>query len=141
MKIYEAFKKSAMSAIIRGSMIACGLVVVSSALSPVTATAASREDFDFTNKTGTTITGIYVAPHGTNQSWGQNCLSSPVAPGETRHISWGSESGIPVWDFRVTYSTGVEAQFEQGVNLSRYDLLVVTLLEDGTVSHLEPYEI
>jgi hypothetical protein len=107
----------------------------------VTATAASKEDFDFTNKTGTTITGIYVAPHGTNQSWGQNCLSSPVAPGETRRISWGSESGIPVWDFRVTYSTGVEAQFEDGVNLSRYGLLVVSLLEDGTVSHLESYEI
>jgi hypothetical protein len=141
MKAYQAFKKSAMSAIIRGSMMACGMVVVSSALIPVIATAASKEDFNFTNRTGTTITGIYVAPHGTNQVWGQNCLSSPVTPGETRHISWPSESGIPIWDFRVTYSTGVEAQFEDGVNLARYGLLVVSLLEDGTVSHLEPYEI
>jgi hypothetical protein len=58
MKVYEAFKKSVMSMIIRGSMIGCGLVVVSSALIPVTATAASKEDFNFTNKTGTTITGM-----------------------------------------------------------------------------------
>jgi hypothetical protein len=141
MKVYEAFKKSVMAVIIRGSMIGCGLIVVSSALIPVTATAASKEDFNFTNKTGTTITGMYVAPHGTNQSWGQNCLSSPLYPGETRHISWPSESGIPIWDIRITYSTGVEAEFEGGVDLSRYGLLVVSLLENGTVSHLEQYEI
>jgi hypothetical protein len=141
MKIYDMFKKSAMGLIIRGAMIGCGLVVVTSALSPVTATAASKEDFNFTNKTGTTVTGVYVAAHGTNQSWGQNCLSSPLYPGETRHISWPSESGIPIWDIRITYSTGVEAKFEEGVNLSQYGLLVVSLLGDGTVSHLDWYNI
>ena len=81
-----------------------------------------------------------MAAHGTNQSWCQNCLSSPY-PGETRHITWSTETGIPNWDVRVTYSTGVEAQFDNGVNLSVYGGLVLSLLENGTVSHLEVYEI
>jgi hypothetical protein len=58
MKAYEVLRKSMISMIIRGSMIGCGLVVVSSALTPATARAESQEDFDFTNNTGTTITGI-----------------------------------------------------------------------------------
>jgi hypothetical protein len=130
-----------MSMIIHGSMIGCGLVMVGSALTPATASARSTEDFYFTNNTGTTMTGLYMAAHGTNQSWGQNCLSSPLLPGETRHISWSTETGIPNWDVRVTYSTGVEAQFDNGVNLSVYGGLVLSLLENGTVSHLEVYEI
>jgi hypothetical protein len=140
MKAYEVLRKSMISMIIRGSMIGCGLVVVSSVLTPATAMAQSQEDFDFTNNTGTTITGIYVAAHGTNESWGQNCLSSPLYPGQTRHLSWPRESGIPNWDIRITYSTGVEAQFNGGVNLSRYGHLVVSLLDDGSVSHLDEYE-
>ena len=90
--------------------------------------------------TGTTITGLYVAAHGTNQSWGQNCLSAPLYPGQTTHISWPTESGIPNWDIRITYSSGVEAQFNSAVNLTQYARLVVSLLEDGTVSHLDEYE-
>jgi hypothetical protein len=137
MKIYKMLKKSVLGMIIHGSMIGSGLVMVGSALTPVTASASSHEDFNFTNNTGTTITGLYVAPHGTKQSWGHNCLSSPLQPGETRHISWSTELGIPIWDVRVTYSTGVEAEFYRGVDLYAHDLLVVSLLEDGTVSNLD----
>jgi len=140
MKAYEVLRNSLMSMIIRGSMIGSGLVVMGSTLIPATAIAQSKEDFDFTNNTGTTITGLYVAAHGTNQSWGQNCLSSPLYPGETRHISWPTESGIPIWDIRITYATGVEVGFYNGVNLFREGRLVVSLREGGTVSHLDGYE-
>jgi hypothetical protein len=136
MKVYQMLRKSILGMIIHGSMIGSGLVMVGSALTPATASASSHEDFNFTNKTGTTITGLYMAPNGTNQSWGHNCLSSPLKPGETRHISWPTEPGIPIWDVRVTYSTGVEAEFYRGVDLSAHDLLVVSLLEDGTASNL-----
>lgn len=128
-----------MSLIIHGAMIGCGLVMAGSALTPTTASARSSEDFYFTNKTGTTITGLYVAPHGAIWPWSENCLSSPLAPGETRYISWTKEQGIPNWDILVTYSTGVEARFDGGVNLP--GRLVVTLLESGTVSHLDVYKI
>ncbi len=130
-----------MSMIVQVSMVSCGLVTMGIAFAPATASASSAEDFYFTNNTGTTITGLYVAAHGTNESWGQNCLSSPLSPGETRRISWPTESGIPNWDVRVTYSTGVEAPFNNGVNLTIYSRLVVSLLQSGTVSHLDGYEI
>ena len=141
MKAFDMFKKSVMSLIIRGSMIGCGLALVGSAVNPTKAMAESREDFNFTNNTGTTITGMYVAPHGTKQPWSQNCLSSPLEPGETRHISWSAETGIPNWDLYISYATGVEAKFFDGVNLNRFGLLVVSLLENGTVSHLDQYAI
>jgi len=140
MKAYEVLRKSLIGVIIQGSMIGCGLVAVASALSPATAMAESREDFDFTNNTGTTITGLYVAAHGTTQSWGRNCLSSPLYPGQTRHISWPEEPGIPNWDIRITYSTGVEVRFNQGVDLSQYTRLAASLRDDGTVTHLDEYE-
>lgn len=140
MKAYELLRNSVMGMIIRGSIIGCGLVVIGSTLIPATAIAQSNEDFYFTNNTGTAITGLYVAAHGTNQSWGQNCLSSPLYPGETRHISWTRESGIPIWDIRITYATGVKAEFYNGVNLYRFDHLVVSLLEGGTVSNLDEYQ-
>ncbi len=140
MKAYEVLRKSLIGVIIQGSMIGCGLVAVVSALSPATAMAESREDFDFTNNTGTTITGLYVAAHGTTQTWGRNCLSSPLYPGQTRHISWPEESGIPNWDIRITYSTGVEVRFNQGVDLSQYTRLAASLRDDGTVTHLDEYE-
>jgi hypothetical protein len=136
MKVYTMLRKSVLGMIIHGSMIGSGLVMVGSALTPVMASASSHEDFNFTNNTGTTITGLYMAPHGTNQSWGHNCLSSSLKPGETRHISWPTEPGIPIWDVRVTYSTGVEAEFYGGVDLYSHDLLVVSLQENGTVSNL-----
>jgi hypothetical protein len=140
MKTYQIFRNSVMSLIIRGSMVGCGLLMVGSALTPVTASAKSAEDFYFTNNTGTTITGLYVAAHGTNQTWGQNCLSSPLYPGETTHITWPEETGIPNWDIRFTYSTGVEASCNDGVNLSVYSRIVLRLQDNGTVSHLDFYE-
>src|ERR1700736_6975691 len=81
MKVYQILRRSVMSMIIHGAMIGGGLVMVASALTPVTASARSAEDFYFTNNTGTTITGLYLAAHGTNQTWGQNCLSAPLSPG------------------------------------------------------------
>src|SRR5437016_8091377 len=98
--------------------------------------AASREDFYFTNGTSTTITGIYVAPHGTLVSWGTNCLSAELYPGETTHLGWESETGVRYWDVRVAYSTGVHADFYGGFDLASIYRLVLTLSDYGTVSHL-----
>ncbi|HEY2123797.1 MAG TPA: hypothetical protein VGH07_09405 [Chthoniobacterales bacterium] len=140
MKAYEVLRKSVIGLIIRGSMIGSGLVAVASAFSPATVMAESQEDFDITNNTGTTITGVYVAAHGTTESWGENCLSSPLRPGQTRHISWPQESGIPNWDIRITYSTGVEVRFNGGVDLSQYSRLAVSLRDGGTVTHLDAFQ-
>ena len=98
--------------------------------------AASREDFCFSNGTSTTVTGVYVAPHGTNQSWGENCLSSELYPGATTRLEWERETGIRNWDVRVTYSTGVQAEFYGGFNLASIEHLLLTLSDYGTVSHL-----
>jgi len=102
----------------------------------VNVNAASREDFYLSNGTGTTITGIYVAPHGTTELWGANCLSANLCPGQTTHLAWVSETGIPIWDVRVEYSTGVHADFYGGFDLTSINRLVLTLSEYGTVSHL-----
>ena len=98
--------------------------------------AASREDFYFSNRTSTTITGVYVAPHGTTESWGANCLSAELYPGETTHLGWRMETGVRNWDIRVTYSTGVQAEFYGGFDLASISLLALTLSDYGTVSHL-----
>ena len=102
----------------------------------VNVNAASREDFYFSNGTATTITGIYVAPHGTTELWGANCLPASLYPGQTTHLAWQSETGIPDWDVRVEYSTGVHADFYGGLDLTSVSRLVLTLSEYGTVSHL-----
>jgi hypothetical protein len=98
--------------------------------------AASSEDFYFSNGTGTTIVGVYVAPHGTRQSWGANCLSAELFPGETTHFAWRSETGVQIWDVRVSYSTGVHADFYDGFNLATIHGLMLTLSDSGTVSNL-----
>jgi hypothetical protein len=100
--------------------------------------AASREDFYFSNGTGTTVTGIYVAPHGTRESWGANCLSAELDPGAATHLAWESETGVRYWDVRVAYSTGVHADFYAGYDLASINGLVLTLSDYGTVSHLAP---
>jgi hypothetical protein len=98
--------------------------------------AASREDFYFSNGTGTTIVGVYVAPHGTRQAWGANCLSADLVPGDTTHFAWRLETGVRYWDVRVSYSTGVHADFYGGFDLASINGLVLTLSDSGTVSNL-----
>jgi hypothetical protein len=98
--------------------------------------AASREDFYFSNGTGTTVVGVYVAPHGTRQPWGANCLSAELFPGETTHFAWQLETGVQNWDVRVSYSTGVHADFYGGFNLASTHGLMLTLSDSGTVSNL-----
>jgi hypothetical protein len=99
--------------------------------------AASREDFYFSNRTGTTVVGLYVAPHGTRETWGANCLSSELVPGETKHFAWELETGVQNWDVRIAYSTGVHADFYGGFDLASINGLVLSLSDYGTVSHLD----
>src|SRR5208337_1687655 len=91
MKAYEVLRKSVIGMIIQGSMIGCGLIAVASALSPATAVAESQEDFDFTNNTGTIITGLYVAAHGTTQN-GVGIVSPPRCIQARRDIYRGPKN-------------------------------------------------
>ena len=65
-------------------------------------------DFKLVNKTGYTISKIFIGP-STSEDWGSNIMESPLADGETLDVSFDPKANAEKWDIKVIYEDKDEA--------------------------------
>jgi hypothetical protein len=81
--------------------------------------SADRRNFWLLNRTGYQITSVYLAAHGTNDSWGSNVLvdGSTLANGVGAFVYFSGPLNACNYDFRIGYSDGAQQDYLQGRNL------------------------
>lgn len=88
---------------------------------------AGKQDFEIVNKTGKTISGIYVSKTSTTD-WEENLLEKDTLKnGETFDVSFEKEKSCK-WDMLIVHSNGDKAVFAE-MNLC--EISKVTLKYEG----------
>ena len=92
------------------------------------ATPALAEDieFDFENGTTSNVVGFYASPVGV-ESWEDNMLSEPMAPGTTGHAKFESPEGVCEYDLQIVTDDS-DPLVDQAVDLCEMDTYPI---EDG----------
>ncbi|MBF0342179.1 MAG: argininosuccinate lyase [Magnetococcales bacterium] len=72
------------------------------------AMAEAKQDFDLTNKTGYTLTEVYVGPTKSDD-WGDNILEGTMPDGSTLHMRFHRAATTCNWDLKVTYDDNSSA--------------------------------
>jgi len=92
---------------------------------------AGAQDFTLVNKTGVTITKLYVAPSKSND-WEENILAKDVLlDGETFDIAFSGQKST-FWDIRVEDNKGNYSEWEH-FNLK--EVSKVTLKKNGQAEY------
>jgi hypothetical protein len=95
---------------LRRSMFGLALVAVLAA--PSTASAQAKQNFSIVNKTGYTISEVYVSP-AKAKSWQEDILGSDVlANAATIEISFSRRERSCLWDLKVVYDDGESAEWD-----------------------------
>jgi hypothetical protein len=78
--------------------------------------AAQAEDLQFTlhNNSSATLTEFYVEPMTSTKTWGENILSSPIAPGESATVT--------IADGKTTCTYGIRGDFKDAAPVDHLDL-------------------
>lgn len=93
------------------------LLIVSTTLSA----SADRRNFWMLNNTGRKIYSLYIAAHGTDDSWGSDVLKDIVIPhGAGSLIYFLDNSSRCVYDFRIEYDDDSYEDYVQGRNLCQF---------------------
>lgn len=105
---------------------AVSLLLVSSA------SAQGKQDFDLINRTGITITEVYITPHNADD-WGDNVFTGdqPLKDGETTTILFSRKEKAKMWDLYVVDKAGNHFEWQ---NLNLLEISEVTLIRKCTVS-------
>ena len=78
--------------------------------------AGAQQDFQLTNRSGKTVTQVFVSPADSDQ-WGPDLLGSEtMADVATGRVSFARDNDQCVWDLKVTYEGGETAEV-RGANL------------------------
>ena len=92
--------------------LAIGALLAATMLLPVAAGAQGRQDFTIHNKTGYTISEVYVSASKTND-WEEDVLGRDVLNnGERVEISFPRGEKACKHDLKVVYDDGEEAEWE-----------------------------
>ncbi len=95
-----------------GTWAATGLVLGAMAMLPGTALADGKQNFSLLNKTGYTISEVYVAP-SKSSSWEEDILGRDVLPdGTAVDIVFSRKEKSCKWDLKVIYDDGEEAEWD-----------------------------
>jgi hypothetical protein len=83
--------------------------------------------FPVQNNTGYTITGLYIAPHG-SRNWGQNWLNSSLKNGAKRNINLTPPVAADSWDIMIVFANGDwnNIQYAHGYDLAGFTYLDFT---------------
>ena len=88
------------------------------------ASAQGRQDFTLVNRTGYQINELYIGP-SSSDNWGEDLMPRSVLPDRAAlDITFSRRSAGCLWDIRVVYADGDDAEFEQ-VNLCRLTRLTL----------------
>lgn len=94
-----------------GTWAATGLVLGAMAMLPGAALADGKQNFSLLNKTGYTISEVYVAP-SKSASWEEDVLGRDQLPnGSTVDIIFSRKEKVCKWDLMVVYEDGEEAEW------------------------------
>lgn len=99
-----------------------GTVMLAAALlaTPSSAVAEGKQNFTLVNKTGYTISEVYVAP-SKSDSWEEDILGRDVMPdGTTVDIIFSRKEKTCMWDLMVVYDDGEQAEW------ANFDLCTVS---------------
>jgi hypothetical protein len=109
-----------------------GLVAASTAAMATIASAQSTDDFVFENDTNSSVTHLYVSPHGQSQ-WGSDVLGrSILGPNRYTTVYWPEEPAYDIYDIRVDFN-GAHYNYQEGYDLSTISKIWVTCPRDGVV--------
>jgi hypothetical protein len=94
--------------------------------------AQGKQDFDLVNRTGITITEVYITPHDAND-WGENVFTGdePLKDGESTTIVFSRKEKAKWWDLYVIDKAGNRFQWN---SLNLLEISEVTLIQKCTVS-------
>jgi hypothetical protein len=80
--------------------------------------SADRRNFWLLNRTGYKITSVFLAAHGTNDSWGSNVLDGATLPnGVGAFVYFTGPLNACNYDFRIGYSDGAQQDYLLGRDL------------------------
>src|ERR1700728_347517 len=111
------------------------LMVLLCWLLPSSALLAFTRDFDLVNNTDEVIAQVYLARHGTRDSWGDDVMTSDVLEvNQTVHIHFPSNDTFRYWDLMVVFQDGQQAKWLDGFNLSSIDVITLQVLDNGRIN-------
>jgi hypothetical protein len=94
------------------------MFTVLSLLGATGAQSADRRDFWLLNHTGRTIERVYIAAHGTGESWGYDVLGqSTVGEGAGTRVFFPEHGFRCEYDFRIVFTGGGYADYTRGRDL------------------------
>ncbi len=113
-------------------LVASTVFCVVSLFLVTSASAQAKQDFDLVNRTGITITEVYITPHNAND-WGDNVFSGdqPLKNGEMTTILFSRKEKSKYWDLYVVDKADNHFQWD---NLNLLEISEVTLIQNCTVS-------
>lgn len=94
--------------------VALGIAAVAAGMSlAAPAAAQGRQDFTLVNKTGYTISEVYVAPSASDD-WEEDVLGQDVLDNkESVHITFSRKDKPCLWDLKVVYDDDESAEWEK----------------------------
>jgi hypothetical protein len=106
-------------------VLLAGMMVLAAGLAP-TAAPKFQDDYAVINKTGLTITHLYLSPNK-DDKWGDDILEKDVlADGEECGIEFDEDDEECAWDIKVTDSKGAEWTVTN-VDLCKYTKITFTM--------------
>lgn len=89
-----------------------GLVLAAVLTAPSIASAQAKQNFSLVNRTGYTISEVYVSP-AKAKSWEEDILGRDVLPNATTiEISFSRRERACLWDLKVVYDDGESAEWD-----------------------------
>lgn len=89
-----------------------GLALATVLAAPSVASAQAKQNFTLVNKTGYTISEVYVAP-SKSKSWEEDILGQDVMPNATTvDIRFSRKDKTCMWDLKVVYDDGESAEWD-----------------------------
>jgi hypothetical protein len=93
--------------------VAFAAAAASASLISATALAQGRQDFTLTNRTGYSISEVYVAP-SSSEEWEEDVMGRDVLNnGETVEISFPPRERTCIYDIAVVFDDGGEADWRK----------------------------
>ncbi|MFM8532141.1 MAG: argininosuccinate lyase [Acidimicrobiia bacterium] len=90
-------------------------------------------DFKLVNKTGVTISSIYIAPHDTDE-WGDDVMKEDVLRnGESIDLEFHPKAKAEEWDLRIEDKEGNSVEWES-LDLTEINVLTIKIVNGKPVA-------
>jgi hypothetical protein len=114
-----------------GHLVSMAIAAVAFLAAPSATYAAGEQNFRLTNKTGYTVSEVYVSPHNA-KSWQEDVMGQDtLGDGESVNISFNRGSTACVWDLKVVYEDDDSSAEWGNFNLCTISQITIYYDEDS----------